>query len=735
MSAFKLLAIRPLKGCHKRFLKNLTADQLYSFYNSYTYYSAPDVPIKKPTDGPVAIIGSDIKFPVSIYNRESADKHPLAISISAVAGKNGTGKSSLVELFFAVIYLYSVHHQILKPNVSSLKLSTTELDAEHGDLNDRQKQIIAKRNAIIKKLNGDKSRITIDRFEALKKEMQALFQQEAQLKKLRENIIEKRKSNSQKIIEIEAFTRDIKVSIYFEDDGAFYSLQLDYDKENDKTQHIIKRISGVNEQDYQPFEVQPRPEELAKHFFYTIAVNYSHYALNSLVIGEWINSLFHKNDGYTTPVVINPMRTEGNFNINSEMNFARYRLLSNKLQAYNKSNKQEEEKIPITENHYINKAVFTLNRSKTDALPRKVRFPKKGLTGNPREINLLNTFLAEYLDASEQLELHNKEFPLKEIICNYIINKVDTIPRKYPWFGQVYQFGSNIPFLENEKLFRLLKHDGSHVTYKLKQAVHFLKYNLSDSPIEFQVKKGQLENNTKIRFELTLSEIMDYMGGVSGREIMPLLPPSIFDIDFEVANEAGSTSLFTGLSSGEQQLVHTVQAVIYHLNNLQSVHFGVSTRARYHSVNIVYDEIELYFHPDYQRRFVADLLSEFERFYVGDQDGIRSINIILLTHSPFILSDIPAENILLLERDNKSKRTVPRVVASETFAANINDLIADGFFLTGTLMGQLAENQIRQSIDRIKENKATPEDKEVLDKVGDTFLRASLQNFKKRHNG
>ena len=40
MSAFKLLAIRPLKGCHERFLKNLQAGEIYNFYNDYKFLSA-----------------------------------------------------------------------------------------------------------------------------------------------------------------------------------------------------------------------------------------------------------------------------------------------------------------------------------------------------------------------------------------------------------------------------------------------------------------------------------------------------------------------------------------------------------------------------------------------------------------------------------------------------------------------------------------------------------------------
>ncbi|MFX9552119.1 hypothetical protein ABTO49_21275, partial [Acinetobacter baumannii] len=85
-------------------------------------------------------------------------------------------------------------------------------------------------------------------------------------------------------------------------------------------------------------------------------------------------------------------------------------------------------------------------------------------------------------------------------------------------------------------------------------------------------------------------------------EIIQKLPPSIFKVDFVLANpKAESTSLFSALSSGEQQLIHTIQSVIYHLNNLQSVHASKTPgRIKYQAINIVYDEVELYFHPELQ---------------------------------------------------------------------------------------------------------------------------------------
>ena len=35
--SFKLIAIRPLKGCNEKFLKNLKTNQIYQFYNDYKF--------------------------------------------------------------------------------------------------------------------------------------------------------------------------------------------------------------------------------------------------------------------------------------------------------------------------------------------------------------------------------------------------------------------------------------------------------------------------------------------------------------------------------------------------------------------------------------------------------------------------------------------------------------------------------------------------------------------------
>lgn len=74
----------------------------------------------------------------------------------------------------------------------------------------------------------------------------------------------------------------------------------------------------------------------AELLFYTFVSNYSLYAYNSTEFVKeyntknecWINNIFHKNDGYQTPIVLNPFRKEGNIDINNENYLCKQRLMA-----------------------------------------------------------------------------------------------------------------------------------------------------------------------------------------------------------------------------------------------------------------------------------------------------------------------------------------------------------------------------------------------------------------------
>ena len=88
--SFKLLAIRPLEGCEKHILNNLQKDQFYFFDDSYEQYDSYDFIRKKENYNELN--------PEFYYGKnENTESTLQSININAIVGKNGSGKSSIIE--------------------------------------------------------------------------------------------------------------------------------------------------------------------------------------------------------------------------------------------------------------------------------------------------------------------------------------------------------------------------------------------------------------------------------------------------------------------------------------------------------------------------------------------------------------------------------------------------------------------------------------------------------------
>ncbi|MFS4427978.1 hypothetical protein [Chryseobacterium sp. S90] len=104
--SFKLLAIRPMKGCNPKFLKNLEEGRIYKFYNDYKFCS-----------NEIELIGNDLKEITEIKLEETLiedffyqknEDVITKINVSAIVGRNGSGKSALIELLVASIVKVSL---------------------------------------------------------------------------------------------------------------------------------------------------------------------------------------------------------------------------------------------------------------------------------------------------------------------------------------------------------------------------------------------------------------------------------------------------------------------------------------------------------------------------------------------------------------------------------------------------------------------------------------------------
>lgn len=87
---------------------------------------------------------------------------------------------------------------------------------------------------------------------------------------------------------------------------------------------------------------------------------------------------------------------------------------------------------------------------------------------------------------------------------------------------------------------------------------------------------------------------------------------------------------------------------------------------------LVLDEPDLNLHPEWCRRFIDDCIT-----LVNNYSAVN-VQFIIATHSPYMISDVPKENVFSLEE--KEKMIVIKR-AEKTFAANIIDILSDTFFL------------------------------------------------------
>jgi predicted ATPase len=675
--SFKLIAIRPLKGCNEKFRKNLIPNQIYKFYNEYEFLDENDKEIKC-TENFVEvskIVKKENNVPEGFYYQGNTK-----INISAIVGKNGSGKSSLIELICVAFYNLSVKAKLIN-------------DIEVDDKKNRRlRKQVRHLEGVITGLQYDLGETQISQLTD-----EEIDEKEAYIEFYTLLKNEQEKNIRNKIIKRE-IVEDIKLNIYFvqknENNSDEKVVTISFN--NDKIYFFESKINEFVKKEAEVKEITQ--DSSLNELFYNIIVNYSFYGLNSTDVDDWIETIFHKNDGYQTPIVLNPMRTEGNIDINTENSLTKQRFLYNLT--------KNSDLLQVTPTNKIDKVILKLKKyDKKDFLVSISRGDNMHPTYFFEKIILKNFY--KYSES----EIFIKDNELNIILMKYILKKLIRIRETYEIYNDcsafydenfsIYRFSKDY-----NQFFEMLREDNSHITYKVKQALNFLFFN--------NLKISEFENDIYRKFSstsegrFTIDEIscgiknkskLDrfYKVKKSNEDIFHL-PPSIFEIDYVFEN--GSS--FSYLSSGEKQFIYSVNSILYHLTNLNSTYEN-ETINKYKFLNLILDEIELYSHPEMQKKFVNSLLEGISKLSINN---IQGLNILFITHSPFILSDIPKENVLFL--DNGKPQDFNR---KNTFGANIIDLLADSFFLKDGLMGDFAKEKIEATINWLNEERKNKQNK------------------------
>ncbi len=164
------------------------------------------------------------------------------------------------------------------------------------------------------------------------------------------------------------------------------------------------------------------------------------------------------------------------------------------------------------------------------------------------------------------------------------------------------------------------------------------------------------------------------------------------------------------LSSGHQQLFKTFN---YILEGIQK--FEKNGDSYQKDVLILLDEPDIRLHYEWQRNYIKWLsifLEQFEDF---------NFHIIINTHSNLMLSDIPKENVIVLDR--KDNKTSAKNITAQTLAQNLFENLNNDFFLD-KFIGAYIEDKIK---DILKKDDITINEKELIGNLGEKILRVSLE--------
>lgn len=209
-----------------------------------------------------------------------------------------------------------------------------------------------------------------------------------------------------------------------------------------------------------------------------------------------------------------------------------------------------------------------------------------------------------------------------------------------------------------------------------------------------------------------------------------------FEINFQLYNlikhDIFNLNFQPSLSTGQERLIY----ILIELYDFFTLHLNKNDSI------VVLDEGESFLHPTWQKQFISILVNFFETFFPD-----INIHLILTSHSPFLLSDLPKENVIFLERykeedhevQNRNQKidnckNVTKETNIDTFGANIHTLLSHGFFMKDGLMGEFAKGKINQVYNFITQQdtsfiKTKEEAQNIINLIGEPLIKKQLQKL------
>jgi len=544
------------------------------------------------------------------------------------------------------------------------------------------------------------------------------------------------------------FVRDVYAEVWFENNKKFFSITqkdniIEYKEQDNSESNWLFDYDREKGSKIEKKEAQKHLSQL----FYTTVLNYSQFAYNpydyiaewneddfdsteSEISQCWLTGLFQKNDAYQTPINLNPYREYGNIDINNEKDLAHTRLYKLILANHSPVKKILNNKEAHSFLFDINKDFYTMphHRHHSVRVEKQMQYMRLFPSTNTIDEEIINDIGNNIIDAWESVTgiamkeiVDNENWKNKDDVrtVNYIVYKTLKISSVYNQYKTYHDKFNNKK--EIKRYIEELHKDNSHITLKIRRCLAYLMFHLystEDKLItisDFKTRiNGIIDNKDKgiaLKHKWTIDE---------------LLPAPSFNVDIILKDDKNEESRFSSLSSGEKQMIFSMCAIIYHLYNINSVREAKNEEnITYKNVCIIFEEIELYSHPKYQMMLIKFLLDTIESMKF---ENIKGINIIMSTHSPFILSDLPQSNVLRIKNGKPDESKEDHI---ETFCANVYDILHNHFFMS-RFVGDFAYDKLNEIFKQIKipsiriHGEKVEDIKDIVNKIGDSFIKYTL---------
>ncbi|MFA9239168.1 MAG: AAA family ATPase [Candidatus Paceibacteria bacterium] len=459
--------------------------------------------------------------------------------------------------------------------------------------------------------------------------------------------------------------------------------------------------------------------------FYSI---YFSYMLDTLQNKKdyWMWNLYHKSDNYETPILFTPNKFHKDFLQNSiNLDDIEYVNINHSIKFYKKN-------IETKINDFFNPNRIKLY-SDNPWLIQEVKFDFFGKVAE--KFSKLNNKIeknesAKYYENLEKKlkalkDLENQR-QYKELNLLYIAFKILS-SAKSSFQIEIYD---SVDKWFSEKLYE---------DDFFKEGITLIESNINKIFIDDTVKYNNEKINDCIEFHKNDSDSKEeILNKLLNREILELSAfedISIILIPWLSLELLENNKSFNSLSGGQKLFFTFMVNMMDEVSNLIQVE-------EYKTINLFLDEVESSYHPNWQKKFIKNISNALRNI---DLKG-KKINIFFSTHSPFILSDLPKENVIFLEKDEKTgngANTTEKMKDFNTFGANIHTLLSHGFFMKDGLMGEFAKDKIQSIIkynediekkeiieaDKIEyKTKKQKEFWQIQSIIGDDYLKQVIKN-------